>query len=131
MIYAVSATDINATGFMLNPKTLIRGHADSLGEYIIPIPKGKEVVVVLNQAYSSDWTLSGGKLKSTRIMVNDCANGWYVESTEETMGYVTLKSNVWASLGATMSIVNIAAFTVLVTSRTFSKIMRKLLSGAP
>jgi len=131
MIYAVSATDINATGFMLNPKTLIRGHADSLGEYIIPIPKGKEVVVVLNQAYSSDWTLSGGKLKSTRIMVNDFANGWYVESTEETMGYVTLKSNVWASLGATMSIVNIAAFTVLVTSRTFSKIMRKLLSGAP
>jgi hypothetical protein len=126
MIYAVSATDINATGFVLNPTTLIRGHATSSGEYIIRIPEGKKVVVVLNQAYSSDWILSGHRQKSTRMLVNGFANGWYVESTEETLVHVTLISNVWASLGATLSIVSIIAFTIFVARRTLAKVFHAL-----
>lgn len=119
MVFAVSATDINASGFILNPTTLIRGHATSSGEYIIPIPEGKEVIVVLNQAYSSDWKLSGGQLKSTRMLVNGFANGWQVESTEEIVGLVTLTSNFWISLGATLSTINVIAFSTLVCINVF------------
>jgi len=127
-VYAVPASDINASGFVLNPTTLIRGHATSSGEYSIPIPEGKEVVVVLNQAYSSDWILSGHQLQSTRMLVNGFANGWYVESTVETVGHVTLISNVWSSLGVTLSIVSIIAFTILVTRHSIGKAMRTMFS---
>jgi nitrate reductase gamma subunit len=62
------------------------------------------------------------------MLVNGFANGWRVKGAEETVGHVTLISNVWASLGITLSMVSIIAFTILVTRRSLSKAMRRLRS---
>jgi len=130
MIFAVSTTDINATGYITNitnPRTAIRGYSKGPEEYDIRIPADKEVIVVLNKAYSSDWMLSGDQLQSEQMLINGFVNGWYVKSTEETVVHVTLESNVWISLGVSLSIVSMISFAVIIARRRFTNKLEKAL----
>jgi len=125
MIFAVAATDINATGYISNPMTVIQGYSKGSEEYDIRIPANKEVIVVVNKAYSSDWVLSGDKLQSERLLINGFVTGWCVKSTEETVVHVTLESKVWISLGESLSIVSMISFAVIITIRRFTSKLKK------
>jgi len=127
MMFAVPATDVNATGYISNPTTVIRGYSKGSEEYDIHIPAGNEIVVVINKAYSSDWVLSGDQLQSERMVINGFVNGWYIKSTEEIVGHVAVKSKIWISLGLGLSIVSMISFAMIIARRRLTNKLEKAL----
>ena len=129
MMFAVSATDVNATGYISNPGTVIQGSSKGFEKFDLRIPGGKEVILVLNKAYSSDWILSGDQLDSEQIMINGLVNGWRINSPKETVAHVTLESTFWISVGKYLSIVSIISVVVITFRREITsklKVVRRL-----
>ena len=113
MVYAVTFSEFTDLDNIILNHQIIKGDAINRGEYDITIPANVEVLIVLNQAYSSDWKLrvpSGTQIHSEHILINEFVNGWRVKNlSTEVVGHISIQTTTWTYYWAALSVLSIVS----------------------